>query len=326
MSYKFIFGFFLVALISLSFSYDQCPKAYGSEPICTYWVQINQICKDGWGLDPYFVSAIAHKESDFNPLCVNEEEKLAYDSGTPQWCGSYYGKGILQLTGPGVAGVPYPSPKNWKYDMPAEADPAKAPYMDNAFDPAQSFNRGCWFLKALSDHYSGDLNKVASAYRYGWQDVDQIDGLYVDPNNNGYVQTVMKYYNYYKANSVPEVITPPPAPTETTTTQPPAQQEPAPTQTTTTTETTTTTTEPSSTQTTTLPAEETNPVVTDTPNKIFCDKLKEYLETKYDKFFKKLYGFLGKDCFSGYCENIYYPLLSMNKKQLKKVSKIIGLN
>jgi|GEM_PF-6463999 len=309
MNYKFIFGFFLVALISLSFSYDQCPQAYGSEPICTYWVQINQICKDGWGLDPYFISAIAHKESDFNPLCVNEEEKLAYESGNPLWCGSYYGKGILQLTGPGVAGVPYPSPKNWKYDMPAEADPTKAPYMDNAFDPAQSFNRGCWFLKALSDHYSGDLNKVASAYRYGWQDVDQIDGLYVDPNNNSYVQTVMKYYNYYKANSVPEVAEPPQTDTQTATqaaeTNPPNNPE---------------------TNTSSSSETETQSVVFDSLDKIFCDKLQMYLEQKYNSFFKKLYGFLGADNFSGYCKNIYYPLLSLNQKKLNKVKKIIGMN
>ena len=310
MNYKLIFGLFLIALVSLSFSYDLCPKPVWKEPICDYWIPINQICADTWGLDPYFVAAIVKKESDFNPLCVNEEEKQAYESGNPQWCGSYYGKGLMQLTGPGIAGTPYPSPKNWKYDMPAEADLAKAPYMDNAFDPTQNLSRGCWFLKALSDHYSGNLNKVASAYRYGWQDVDQLDGLYVGPYNNNYVLKVMDHYKYYKS-SAPAVAQP--TPVETTIPQPPVQQEPAPTQPLT----------PTNTQTTTTPPAEKTP---DKPSTVFCNKLKMYLETKHDKFFKKLYWFLGKDSFKGYCKNNYCPILSTIPKQLKKMKAKIELN
>ena len=70
MNYKLIFGLFLIALVSLSFSYDLCPKPVWKEPICDYWIPINQICADTWGLDPYFVAAIVKKESDFKKITL----------------------------------------------------------------------------------------------------------------------------------------------------------------------------------------------------------------------------------------------------------------
>jgi hypothetical protein len=179
------------------------PNSMLGEPIHLWWDEIVEIGVQKWGNpDPYFLAAIVKKESWFDASLFNAAEKEAYERGDPVWYGEYYGKGLLQLTGPWIAGVPTPSTFEWQFNMPAEANRDLAPELYDAYNGTQNLDRGSWYLKALYDHYDGDKHKIASAYRWGWQPVDAFlrgEGG-VDPYNNGYITEVMNFRTEYMQN------------------------------------------------------------------------------------------------------------------------------
>jgi hypothetical protein len=179
------------------------PDSLDGEPIYLWWDVLVDLGFRKWGNpDPYFLAAIVKKESWFDALLYNAEEKAAYENGDPVWYGEYYGKGLFQLTGPWIAGVPKPSTFEWEYNMPPEANYDDSPVMIDAYNGTQNIDRGSWYMKALHDHYDGDLYKIGSAYRYGWQPVDAFlqgePGQ--DPYNNEYIIEVMNFRAEYLDN------------------------------------------------------------------------------------------------------------------------------
>jgi hypothetical protein len=142
------------------------------------------------------------KESWFDASLWNAAEREAYERGDPVWYGEYYGKGLLQITGPWIAGVPTPDTFEWEFNMPPEANWNLAPELFDAYNGTQNLDRGSWYLKALYDHYDGDKHKIGSAYRWGWQPVDSFlrgEGG-VDPYNNGYITEVIDFRTEYMNN------------------------------------------------------------------------------------------------------------------------------
>ncbi|HIJ98855.1 TPA: transglycosylase SLT domain-containing protein [archaeon] len=180
------------------------PASLQNEPIGDWWDDIVDICVDKWGLrDPYFIAAIVKKESWFDASAFNAGEKQAweaYQSGqttVKPWHEEYYGKGLMQITGPWIAGVPRPSTFEWQYNMPPEAIQTQAPVMTDAYNGRQNLDRGCWYMKALLNHYGNDQYKAATAYRFGWQGTDA--GSF-DPYDNNYVNDVFRYKSEYLQN------------------------------------------------------------------------------------------------------------------------------
>ena len=178
------------------------PDSIQYEPIGLWFRTIVDVCVSRWNIgDAYFLAAIVKKESWFNSTLYNAGERIAYESGEPTWHGEYYGKGLLQISGPWIAGTPQPSPVDWQYNMPPEAVWAEAPILTNAYDGGQNLNRGCWYLAALLDHYGGDQYKAATAYRWGWQGIDEGWGYpWNSPYDNGYVNEVFQFKNEYLTN------------------------------------------------------------------------------------------------------------------------------
>jgi len=179
------------------------PNSILGEPINLWWDEIEDIGVHKWGIpDPYFLAAIVKKESWFDASLYNAGEREAYERGDPVWYGEYYGKGLLQLTGPWIAGVPKPSTFEWNYNVPPEANWSLAPELYDAYNGTQNLDRGSWYIKALYDKYEGDKHKTASAYRWGWQPVDAFleGGSGVDPYNNGYIVEVMNFRTEYMEN------------------------------------------------------------------------------------------------------------------------------
>jgi hypothetical protein len=174
------------------------PDSILGENISDWWDEIVEIGANKWGIiDPYFLAALVKQESWFDPFCFNAEEKEAYENGEPTWHGEYYGKGLLQITGPWIAGVPFPDPTDWQYNMPSTAIYGEAPELTDAYNGTQNLNRGFWYIKALLEYYDYDQYKVASAYRFGWQPVDAGS---VDPYDNYYITDVFGYKQEYLDN------------------------------------------------------------------------------------------------------------------------------
>ncbi len=169
------------------------PLPHNGEPVESQWQNIVEVCVP-YGLDPYLVAAIVKIESWFEPQAYNIAERDAYEAGYRDWYGEYYGKGLMQVTGPWVGGVPYPSEVEWQYNMPPTSRPGEAPRMDNAYDARQNLGRGCWYLSKLAQHYDTDIRKMLTAYSRGWQRVD--DGS-IDPNTFEYTRQVEGYFAQY---------------------------------------------------------------------------------------------------------------------------------
>lgn len=177
--------------------YEQ-PETQNWEEIGNWWEEIVEIATEKWGLDdPYFVASLVKKESWFNASAYNAAEKASYESGDDNWFGEYYGKGLLQITGSWIAGVPYPNSSEWIYNMPPTAIYEEAPELLDAYNGSQNLDRGIWYIKSLMNYYDNDQYKVATAYRYGWQGLDAGD---YDPYNNGYVTDVFGYKQEYLDN------------------------------------------------------------------------------------------------------------------------------
>lgn len=65
----------------------------------------------------------------------------------------------------------------------------------NPFDPEQNVEGGSAYLKALLDHYNGDLTRTLAAYNAGEHAVDSSGGVPSIPETQQYVQKVTnKYY------------------------------------------------------------------------------------------------------------------------------------
>jgi hypothetical protein len=137
------------------------------------------------------------KESWFNASAYNAAEKASYENGDDNWFEEYYGKGLLQITGSWIAGVPQPNASDWIFNMPLTAIHGEAPELLDAYSGEQNLNRGCWYIKSLLEYYDYDQYKVATAYRYGWQSLDAGDH---DPYDNGYILDVFTYKQEYLEN------------------------------------------------------------------------------------------------------------------------------
>jgi len=178
------------------------PASQQYEPIGLWFRTIVDVCVSREDIgDAYFVAAVVKKESWFDASLYNAAERAAYESGQPTWHGEYYGKGLTQITGPWIAGTPLPNQTDWQYNMPPEAVWAEAPVLTDAYDGAQNLARGCWYLGALLDHFGGDQYKAATAYRWGWQGIDQGWGYPWDsPYTNPYVSEVFQFKAEYLAD------------------------------------------------------------------------------------------------------------------------------
>jgi hypothetical protein len=177
--------------------YEQ-PEPQNWEDIDLWWNDLVDISVGIWKLDdPYFVASLVKKESWFNASAYNAAEKVSYESGDDNWFGEYYGKGLMQITGSWIAGVPLPNSTDWTYNMPPTAIYEEAPELLDAYNGSQNLNRGIWYIKALLKYYNNDQYKVATAYRYGWQGLDNGD---YDPYNNGYILDVFGYKKEYLDN------------------------------------------------------------------------------------------------------------------------------
>lgn len=64
----------------------------------------------------------------------------------------------------------------------------------NPFDPEQNVEGGSAYLKALLDHYNGDLTRTLAAYNAGEHAVDSSGGVPAIPETQQYVQKVTDKY------------------------------------------------------------------------------------------------------------------------------------
>jgi hypothetical protein len=174
--------------------YDE-PESQNWEEVYLWFDTIVDIAVYEWGIeDPYFAAVIVKQESWFRADCFNQAEKDAYEGGQNPWHGEFYGKGLTQITGPWIAGAPYPDPTDWIYNMPPTAIHEEAPELLDAYNGTQNLRRGFWYIKCLLEYYDNDQYKVATAYRYGWQ---PLDAGSIDPYDNYYVHDVLGYKNEY---------------------------------------------------------------------------------------------------------------------------------
>ncbi len=169
------------------------PRSTQNEPVGRWWSEIVTICHDKWGLDPYFIAAIVKHESWFDERAENQAEKNAYESGAPVWFEQYYGKGLMQPTGPWIGGTPFPREQDWQWNMPPETIRSEAPRMDDALNGTQNLDRGCWYYKAMIARYHNDYLTAAAAFHYGWFGVDGGG----DNRNSSYAQESYQYYLSY---------------------------------------------------------------------------------------------------------------------------------
>jgi hypothetical protein len=177
--------------------YEQ-PDSLNWEEIGPWWDELVEIGVGKWGIeDPYFIASLVKKESWFNASAYNAAEKASYENGDDNWFEEYYGKGLLQITGSWIAGVPQPNASDWIFNMPLTAIHGEAPELLDAYSGEQNLNRGCWYIKSLLEYYDYDQYKVATAYRYGWQSLDAGDH---DPYDNGYILDVFTYKQEYLEN------------------------------------------------------------------------------------------------------------------------------
>lgn len=118
--------------------------------------RIVQNAAERHNLDPELVKAVISTESGWNARAISRKGAM----------------GLMQLE-PGTAqqfGV-------W-----------------NPFDPEQNIEGGSAYLKALLDHYNGDLTRTLAAYNAGEHAVDSSGGVPAIPETQQYVQKVTNKY------------------------------------------------------------------------------------------------------------------------------------
>ncbi len=172
----------------------QEPTPTQGEDLHEWWAEIVEICTGDYQLDPYLMAAVVKKESWFDENAENIDEKEAYLSDQDVWYENYWGKGLMQMTGPWTAGVPRPRQEEWEYNMPREAVWEEAPIMNDPFNGEENLGRGCWYFSALMGHYSNDEYSATTAYNKGWQGTDA--GQF-NVRDNDYVNDVMRYRTEY---------------------------------------------------------------------------------------------------------------------------------
>jgi hypothetical protein len=116
-----------------------------------------------YGIDPNFLSALIHRESNYNPGVVSNKGAM----------------GLMQL-------------------MPATAKQYGA---DNAFDPNQNIDAGSHLLSDLIKKYNGDPSKVLAAYNAGQSNVDKYGGVPPFQETQDYVKNILKDYARYSQAS-----------------------------------------------------------------------------------------------------------------------------
>jgi len=194
---KSILIFVLILIVSsLVYADFQEPSSTQGEDVNQWWGEIVEICYGGYSLDPYLVAGLVKKESWFIASAENLGEKNAYLAGHRDWYENYWGKGLTQVTGPWIAGVPRPRLENWEYNMPREAILEEAPVMNDPFNGRENLGRGCWYLSVLIEHYNNDEYSAVTAYNKGFFGVDRGD---YNIRNNDYVNDVMRYRDLYLA-------------------------------------------------------------------------------------------------------------------------------
>ncbi len=132
------------------------------------------------GLDPYFVAAVIHAESDFDPQAVSRAGAI----------------GLMQIM---------PPTGEWI----AEKLGVEGFNKDMLTDPQTSIRFGCWYLKFLSDKFEGNRQLIVAGYNAGhnrvaeWlkdRDISDGESLKDIPfkETEGYIKRVEKSYDKYK--------------------------------------------------------------------------------------------------------------------------------
>ncbi|MDO8428587.1 MAG: transglycosylase SLT domain-containing protein [Candidatus Diapherotrites archaeon] len=194
-------GLFLIFFSSLALAQTvtdfPIPGSVRSEPVQNFWTDIVNSCTFSYGLDPYIISGLVLKESDFIPTIVNQSEQLACSQGFVGFPCPVPGSGLMQLTGPWVGGTPLPRAEEYQWNMPSEAIRSEAPVVNDLFNPGENLSRGCWYFKALMTRYSNDIVRALAAYRGGFFGVDS-GAVHVEP---AYDNIVLNYRNLYMASA-----------------------------------------------------------------------------------------------------------------------------
>lgn len=136
--------------------------------------QIVQQAAERHNLDPALVKAVISTESGWNPTAISRKGAV----------------GLMQL-------IP---------------ETAERFGVGNAFDPVQNVEGGTSYLKALLDHYNGDLTKSLAAYNAGERAVDQSGGIPAFPETERYVQKVTDAYFRPSSGRDPSLWSKPKAP------------------------------------------------------------------------------------------------------------------
>lgn len=136
--------------------------------------QIVQQAAERHNLDPALVKAVISTESGWNPTAISRKGAV----------------GLMQL-------IP---------------ETAERFGVGNAFDPVQNVEGGTSYLKALLDHYNGDLTKSLAAYNAGERAVDQSGGIPAYPETERYVQKVTDAYFRPSSGRDPSLWSKPKAP------------------------------------------------------------------------------------------------------------------
>jgi len=127
-------------------------------------IDVHAVIKDAGarhGLDPDFVASVVHAESGFNVRAVSPKGA----------------QGLMQL-------------------MPRTAADLG---VKDSFDPEANIEAGTKYLRALLDHYNGDVVKALAAYNAGTQRVAQYHGLPPFRETQAYVRRIVVEYNRKKA-------------------------------------------------------------------------------------------------------------------------------
>ena len=122
---------------------DQHQKALLNYPVA-YTELIKQYA-DKYDLDPYLVQSIIRCESSNKPDAVSKVGAI----------------GLMQIM---------PDTGEW---IGHKIDPELAYSLDMLEDPATSIEYGCWYLRFLSDRFSGRTMEIIAAYNAGHGSVEE---------------------------------------------------------------------------------------------------------------------------------------------------------
>ncbi len=116
-----------------------------------------------WSLDPRFVEAIVHVESNFKPKATSPKGAM----------------GLMQV-------------------MPQTAD---ASGIHNPYNPLDNLMGACQYLRILMNRYQHRLPLVLAAYNAGPANVEKYRGIPPFPETRAYVRSVLKYYKELRSRN-----------------------------------------------------------------------------------------------------------------------------